>query len=114
MVIFIPFGLYVSLFSKNKKILKTVIFAFCISLFFEVFQLFTLLGGGSTKDIITNTFGALIGALIYRGIYSEDRIKYFNIISIVVIVIAVPLLMYAIVNTIINIETYVGIVLRTL
>lgn len=113
-VIFIPFGLYMSYFVKKHKVLKAVIVAFCISLFFEVFQLFTLLGGGSTKDLITNTFGSLLGCFIGKKLYSDSRIKVFNICSIVVLIIAIPILVYAIVNTVINMETYIGVLLRTL
>ena len=113
-LIFIPFGLYISYFSKKYKVLKAVIFAFFISLFFEVFQLFSLLGGGSTKDLITNTFGSLIGAIIGKRLYSDSKIKMFNICSIIVLIIEVPLLMYALINTGINIDVYIGILLRTL
>jgi glycopeptide antibiotics resistance protein len=113
-LIFIPFGLYISYFAKKYKVLKAVIFAFCISLFFEIFQLFSLLGGGSTKDLITNTFGSLIGVIIGKRLYSDSKIKMFNICSIIVLIIEVPLLMYALINTGINIDVYIGILLRTL
>ena len=64
-LLFIPFGIYLSIFIKNKKVLKTGIIAFCSSLLLETFQLFTILGAFSTKDLITNTLGSLLGTLIY-------------------------------------------------
>ncbi len=112
--LFVPFGLYLSCFIKNRKILKTVIIAFLTSLFLEVFQVLTLLGAGSTKDLITNTLGAFIGCLIYKKIYSVSRMKLFNVCSIVVLIFTIPLFLYALVNTISNIDVYISIVNRTL
>jgi glycopeptide antibiotics resistance protein len=112
--LFVPFGLYLAYFFKNKKILKILITAFLFSLSIELFQLFTLLGGGSSKDIITNTLGALIGGVIFSKIYSPSRIKVLNICSIILLIVVLPLFAYATINTIMNIEIYVGVLLRTL
>ena len=60
-------------------ILKTILIALSVSIFIEVFQLFTLLGAGSSKDLITNTLGAFIGALICKKVYLDSRIKILNI-----------------------------------
>ena len=94
--------------------LKTIIIAFCFSLALEIFQLFTFLGAGSTKDLITNTFGAFIGSIIYKYIYYRNKIKLLNVCSLVIIIITIPLLLYALVNTINNIDIYFKILMRTL
>lgn len=112
-LIFIPFGMYLSYFVKNKKVLKIVIITFCFSLFLEGLQLFTMLGACSTKDLITNTLGAFIGCIIYKKIYSTDRIKILNIFSIIVLTVIIPLFLYAIVSTINNVDIYFKILMRT-
>ena len=111
-IVFVPFGLYLSYFIKDRKILKTIIIVFIISLSFEIVQLFTLLGGGSSKDIITNTLGAFIGCFVYKGIYKESRIKILNMLSIIAVAILIPIVIYAFVNTIINLDIYIGVLLR--
>lgn len=113
-VLFIPFGGYLSHFIKEKKILKIVLIALSVSIFIEVFQLFTMLGAASSKDLITNSLGAFIGALIYKKIYLDSRIKVFNICSIIVLIIMIPIFLYALITTIANIDIYIGILLRTL
>ena len=115
---FIPFGMYGSLFIKRHKIIKVILFAFLMSAFYEIFQLFSLIGAFSTKDLITNVLGAVIGYFIYRLMYkkenSQTKLKVYNIISTVVVVILIFIIGYAIYNTILNIELYINILKRTL
>lgn len=114
--IFVPMGLYLTLFLKKFRLLKVVVITFSISLFFEVFQLFSLIGSFATKDLITNTLGAIIGYLACILLYRENNhpIKYiiFNIISIIVILIFMPILIYGIINTIKHFDVYVDVLLR--
>ena len=114
-IVFIPMGLYVSYFIKHKKFLMALLISFGASLFLEVFQLFTLMGSYQSEDLIVNTLGGIIGYLIYKLIYKDTprRILIFNIISLVVLILIVPVVIYAIVNTILNFDLYISIVNRT-
>ena len=115
---FVPLGMYASLFIKKHKFIKVILFSFLLSLFFEIFQLFSLIGSFSTKDLITNVLGSIIGYFIYRLMYKKEnsqlKIKIYNVISTIVVVILFFIVVYAIYNTILNIDLYIGVIKRTL
>lgn len=115
---FVPLGMYASLFIKKHKFIKVFLFSFLTSLFFETFQLFSLIGSFSTKDLITNVLGSIIGYFIYRLMYkkenSQRKIKIYNVISTIVVVILFFIVVYAIYNTILNIDLYISVIKRTL
>ena len=114
--IFIPLGLYVSYFIKNRKFLKTLGIAFILSATFEVFQLFSLVGAFASKDLITNLLGAILGYLIFRLIYKKNngviRLTILNVLSIFAVITFVPIAIFAIVNTIQDINIYIEIFTR--
>lgn len=64
-LLFIPLGAFVGKF-LNKKILLTVLICLAISLAIETLQYATALGWFDPDDIINNTLGACIGALIFK------------------------------------------------
>ena len=115
---FVPLGMYASLFIKKHKFIKVILFSFLLSLFFEIFQLFSLIGSFSTKDLITNVLGSIIGYFIYRLMYKKEnsqlKFKVYNVISTIVVVILIFICVYAIYNTILNIDLYISIIKRTL
>ena len=102
-VIFIPFGLFLSYFINEKKFVKVLIITFTLSGVVEVIQLFSLIGAFATKDIITNVFGAILGYFIYKLLFktkiNNNKIKVFNTISFLLIVIFLPVAIFAIINT---------------
>lgn len=114
--IFIPLGLYVSYFIKNRKFLKTLGIAFILSATFEVFQLFSLVGAFASKDLITNLLGAILGYFIFRLIYKKNngviRLTILNVLSIFAVITFVPIAIFAIVNTIQDINIYIEIFTR--
>lgn len=65
-LIFIPLGIYLPLFGRDKRILTNLLFIFTVSLFVEFTQ--GLLGIGVTDidDIILNCLGGWIGILGYK------------------------------------------------
>ena len=72
---FIPIGLLVPIIWKLKD--KTVILiGFLISLSIELSQLF-LNRGTDIDDLIFNTFGTIIGLVIYKIISKKEK-KYVN------------------------------------
>ena len=117
-IIFIPMGLYLSYFIKNKKFLKSLLITFGVSLFFELFQLFTVIGSFTIQDLMTNVIGGIIGYLVYKLIFikkeSKHRTTILNVISIIGIIVFVPILLYAIINTIKHFDFYIDILTRRL
>ena len=117
-IIFIPIGLYLSYFIKNKKFIKVSLITFGISLFFELFQLFTIIGSFTLQDLMTNVIGGIIGYLVYKLLFikkvSKLRTIILNVLSIVVIIVFVPILLYGIINTIKHFDFYIDILTRRL
>lgn len=117
-IIFIPMGIYLSYSIKNKKFLKALLITFGVSLFFELFQLFTVIGAFTIHDLITNVTGGIIGYLVYKLIFikkeSKQRTTILNVISIIGIIVFVPILLYAIINTIKHFDFYIDILTRRL
>lgn len=115
-LIFIPFGLYVSYFIKKNKFGKVVLLSFLLSLFFEMFQLFSAIGCYSTKDLITNVLGGIFGFLLYKILYKENQsIRYIilNICSCLVIIAILPIAIYAVVNTCKCFDYYLNVISKT-
>ena len=117
-IIFIPIGLYLSYFIKNKKFIKVSLITFGISLFFELFQLLTIIGSFTLQDLMTNLVGGIIGYLLYKLLFikkvSKLRTIILNVLSIVAIIVFVPILLYGIVNTIKHFDFYIDILTRRL
>lgn len=65
---FIPLGFLLPLATSIKRytFFTSLLHCFCIILFIEVFQLFTLLGSFDVDDIILNLCGCIIGYLLYK------------------------------------------------
>jgi len=78
-VLFIPLGMYLQMFKRNKKILNCVTLICTISLCVEITQYILGIGHTDIDDIILNTIGGLLGVIIYRIIYlvlkEEDKTK---------------------------------------
>lgn len=114
---FIPFGMYLALFTKKMRFVKVFVASLILSTLFELIQLFSLIGSFSTKDIITNTIGGVIGYLICILVYKKEnsikKIKLLNILSIIVILILLPIVIYSIFNTIKYFKVYLEIIQRT-
>lgn len=59
---FVPFGLLFPLaFPQYATFRRLLVTAFCLSLLFELIQLFTALGNFDVDDLLLNTLGALCG-----------------------------------------------------
>lgn len=65
MVVFIPFGLYLSMMKPDWPFRKKIILAAGVSLLFEVLQFLFAIGGADITDLIGNTFGGAVGIGFY-------------------------------------------------
>ncbi|MCQ2508342.1 MAG: VanZ family protein, partial [Dorea sp.] len=83
-VIFIPFGFFMPMASRDEHFIKTVFDGFLLSLLVEVFQLITKVGCFDVDDLLLNTIGGLLGYLLYvaferrRRTYGSNRKKNSN------------------------------------
>ena len=115
-LIFIPLGGYIAWTFKKRKFLYVCIIGFLTTLGFELIQYITLIGAFKINDLFMNFLGAILGYGIYKLIFFKKinnvKIMIFNIILICIIIIFIPILFYAIINTFLNIETYINILLR--
>jgi glycopeptide antibiotics resistance protein len=64
--IFIPFGIYLSLFKNDKRVRTNLFYIFIVSLFVEIIQGLLGIGASDIDDIILNSLGGLIGILGYK------------------------------------------------
>lgn len=83
-VIFIPLGVYITLFSKNKGVWKNTLIIIIISTLAEIIQVVFRFGIGDIDDIILNGIGGLVGILIYRWLLlmCKDDLKARHMIAI--------------------------------
>lgn len=80
---FIPFGFFFcKLFSsgqpKQKTVVATIILGALFSLTIEVLQVYIPIRDSGTTDIITNTLGTALGAMLYRGGSLEVLLRRFE------------------------------------
>lgn len=78
-VIFIPLGVYMTLFSKDKTVWKNTLWAVLASVAAEIVQYAFKLGIGDIDDILLNGLGGLLGVLLCRGIYRMCRNGDFRV-----------------------------------
>lgn len=64
--VFVPMGILLPVIYKKLSIKKTVVIGFFVSLTIELAQFIIGLGICDIDDLITNTIGVLLGALIYE------------------------------------------------
>lgn len=65
-VLFIPLGVYFTLFNEDKGIKKNILWVFVVSLSAELVQYIFKMGIGDIDDVILNTFGGFIGIAAYK------------------------------------------------
>lgn len=66
-VAFVPFGIFLPIFStRSKKLWRATYYSFELSLFVELLQLITKVGSFDVDDLLLNTLGGMIGFLIYQ------------------------------------------------
>ncbi|GAA0065431.1 MAG: VanZ family protein [Clostridium perfringens] len=91
-ILFIPLGIYASMFLKKLKWYENTVIIALISLTFEVSQYIFAIGASDITDIITNTVGGSIGIGIYliiKKIFREDM-KVKSFVSICSTLVMIP------------------------
>lgn len=62
---FIPFGFVIPILTQKQTMLRMVLLSMLASVMIEILQLVSMLGSCDIDDIILNTFGGLLGYLIF-------------------------------------------------
>ncbi len=99
-VIFIPFGVYLMLYSKKYTGKSAVFIVFITSLLVEVTQFVLDIGIADVDDIILNVIGGLIGVWVYKFLKlifrDENKVKGALIaIVALIVIIYIGLMVYA-------------------
>lgn len=92
-VLFIPLGIYLPLFKKNKKVFGCIISVFAISLSIEIIQYIFGIGATDIDDILLNCAGGIIGILIYKllTVLIKDHGKIRTVVTVCSSIIGIPL-----------------------
>lgn len=80
-LVFIPLGLYVSIFRPKWAFWKKVLPCFAVSFLFESLQFAFALGVSDITDLITNTLGGIAGVLLctlLRKLFREHSLSIIN------------------------------------
>jgi glycopeptide antibiotics resistance protein len=84
-LIFIPLGLFLSIYFKKMTLRRKLFYTFAFSLTLELVQYVFAIGMWDINDIITNTLGGLFGLSLYAaGKNNMDSEKMNRIIVILV------------------------------
>ena len=74
-LIFVPYGFFISMASKSRGFFKTLFFSMGLSLCVEIAQIYTRVGSFDVDDILLNTIGGGIASSIF-SIYNRIRRRY--------------------------------------
>lgn len=64
-LIFVPYGFFISVAAARRGFFKTLFCSFSLSLCVEVVQLFTRVGSFDVDDILLNTVGGVLGYILF-------------------------------------------------
>jgi glycopeptide antibiotics resistance protein len=97
-LIFIPLGVYAGMIFKRQALGKKILFCLLISLSCEVLQFIFALGASDITDIISNTFGGIIGLIILivtKKLFNNDvKVhKFINIFAAIATLLVVSFLL---------------------
>lgn len=83
-LIFVPFGVYLSMLKPHEAFLKKIAPIAIVSLLFEAIQYIFTIGGTDVTDVIGNTLGGMIGIVIYfvaHKIFKKQTLKIVNTLA---------------------------------
>lgn len=84
-LIFVPFGIYISILKPKWPVLLKLAPIAGVSLLFEILQYIFIIGGSDITDFLANTLGGLIGILIFlimKKLFKNKASKSLIILAI--------------------------------
>jgi len=94
-IVFVPFGVYISMLKENWNILKKTAPFFLTSLAYESLQYILSIGASDITDLIGNTLGGISGVVLFwllSKVLKDNTIKVINILALIGTVFMVGLL----------------------
>jgi glycopeptide antibiotics resistance protein len=89
-IVFVPFGLLISISFKRIVLWQKLVFIFFFSLAIETIQFLLAIGISDITDLLMNTLGGLAGLLLYKATekhIDSTKMNYFiNITSLLLII----------------------------
>ncbi len=113
-IVFAPYGLAFPLIFKKRNFLRDIGICFSFSLFIELLQLFTTIGGFATVDLITNTAGYFVGYAAYKWVVSKLSVKTKVCLLWGANVFLLAVLIFAAVRTAQSMDFIIGVLMRTI
>jgi glycopeptide antibiotics resistance protein len=92
--LFIPLGIYLQLFKREKRILTGIFLIVIISLSVEILQFIFAIGATDIDDILLNCLGGIIGIMCYKllTVFIKDDNKIRTAITLLSSIVGIPLL----------------------
>ena len=94
-IIFLPFGVYISMLKESWNILRKAAPVFFTSFAFETLQYIFAIGASDITDLIGNTLGGLLGIVLFwilSKVLKDHTIRTINILAAVGTVLVAGLL----------------------
>jgi glycopeptide antibiotics resistance protein len=113
-LIFAPYGVLLNYLFKKRNIFRDVVLCFLLSLSVEVFQLYTMLGGFATVDLIMNTLGYFVGLVFYYLLFKKRSVRTCVWICRVFNLLLLPVVAYVVYTTVQNWQLIVDIATQQL
>lgn len=64
-LIFVPYGFFISMASRSRGFFMTLFYSFGLSLCVETFQILTRVGSFDVDDLLLNTLGGVLGYILF-------------------------------------------------
>ncbi len=83
-LVFIPFGLLLGVNCKRLDFWRKILVVFVFSITAEALQYIFAIGASDITDVITNTFGGLVGLVAYelgRRIFRQESLDRFIVVT---------------------------------
>ncbi|MCM3707971.1 MULTISPECIES: VanZ family protein [Cytobacillus] len=85
-LVFIPFGIYISMLKPNWPFLKKIVPVAGASLLFEILQFIFAIGGSDITDLLGNSLGGIIGVgvyIVFRRLFCTKANRILNVIAVI-------------------------------
>jgi glycopeptide antibiotics resistance protein len=93
-IVFIPFGLFLSANFKQVTLWQKLVAIFAFSFVIEIVQYVLAIGAADITDVITNTFGGFIGLVLYKQLNDHiDKEKLDQCVATVILVLLIVLML---------------------
>lgn len=95
-VLFIPLGIYLTLFNPNKRIVINTLWIVLMSVTAEILQYTFKVGATDIDDILLNGLGGFLGIIIYKILYKVFKNKVVYAIEVISLIVGITFLILSI------------------